>query len=238
MSKPRHPPISRATVVTAAISLLVGVSTTVVVAWLAAATSDLQRYYGETHRAAQPSDLPAYLRDIWPPPVRVSHRQLGGWAVTAEEITCCDDPDVFEREWTQGVPTPPRPSVMRLSFGWPMRAMYYEVPAHGGGRPSRAELQEFFTQFSSAAGFREGKRFPDWIPHASGSFRAIPLAVLPLGFAVNTVVLAGLFAAMVRGPGMLRRWRRRRRGLCARCGYARAGLAEGAPCPECGAAAT
>jgi len=52
--------------------------------WLAAATSDLERFYAETHRPAKSSDLPRYLRAIWPPPVRVSHRELGGWAVT-----CC-----------------------------------------------------------------------------------------------------------------------------------------------------
>jgi hypothetical protein len=42
-------------------------------------------------------------------------------------------------------------------------------------------------------------------------------------------VLAGAGWALARV-----RDRKRSAGLCARCGYARAGLAAGAPCPECG----
>lgn len=220
-------------------SLLFGVLATAAAAWLAAATSEMERYQGESHRPARPSDLPAYLRPIWPPPVRVSHRHLDGLAVTNTEIRCCEDPNVFDREheWAKGVPTPPRPGLMRHSFGWPMRAMYYDHALHSGGRLSKAELQEFFDQFTAAAGFRNGKRFPDWVPVARGSFRAMPRAVLPLGFAIDTLVFAGLFALLVRGPGVLRRWRRRRRGLCVRCGYSRTGLAEGGVCPECGTTA-
>jgi hypothetical protein len=41
--------------------------------------------------------------------------------------------------------------------------------------------------------------------------------------------------AFVRGP--MRRWRRRRRGLCVECGYNLTGLTE-ARCPECGRAFT
>ncbi len=55
----------------------------------------------------------------------------------------------------------------------------------------------------------------------------------PLGFA--TVALAAYpIIAFIGGP--VRRWRRRKRGLCVRCGYNLAGNVSGV-CPECGEAA-
>lgn len=55
-------------------------------------------------------------------------------------------------------------------------------------------------------------------------------------FGVGISLLAGLVAtypatALIRGP--VRRWRRRRRGLCVRCGYNLTGNVSGI-CPECG----
>ena len=49
---------------------------------------------------------------------------------------------------------------------------------------------------------------------------------------VSTIFAAYPMLAFFRGP--LRRWRRRRRGLCIRCGYNLEGNVSGV-CPECGA---
>jgi hypothetical protein len=60
--------------------------------------------------------------------------------------------------------------------------------------------------------------------------------------AFNAAVLIGAVALGLGGylyvifrPD-IRKWRRRRAGLCVGCGYDRRGAAADAPCPECGLA--
>ncbi len=69
--------------------------------------------------------------------------------------------------------------------------------------------------------------------------RWIPLAPLWPGFALNTVFYAALAWGLWQLPLAIRLRRRRRKGLCVRCGYdfkGLGGLALGSPCPECGSA--
>lgn len=61
--------------------------------------------------------------------------------------------------------------------------------------------------------------------------RVWPMYPIVSGFALNTVMYAAALAGVIWAAGCVRRWRRRRRGLCERCGYELAGLAM---CPECG----
>lgn len=63
----------------------------------------------------------------------------------------------------------------------------------------------------------------------------LPLRPMPVEFAVNTAAYASGFWLVVCGPGLVRRVVRRRRGLCAACGYA-VGHAPGMSdvCSECG----
>ncbi len=62
----------------------------------------------------------------------------------------------------------------------------------------------------------------------------LPLAPLWPGFALNTIFYAALAWGLWHVPLAIRRRRRRRNGLCVRCGYDLKGLASGSPCPECG----
>lgn len=62
---------------------------------------------------------------------------------------------------------------------------------------------------------------------ASGTIRAVAIPHWTLCMSL----LAYPVIVFIRGP--LRRWRRRRRGLCLRCGYDLAGNESGV-CPECG----
>lgn len=51
---------------------------------------------------------------------------------------------------------------------------------------------------------------------------------------VGNAAIAILLALLVFNVPLLRRFYRTRRGLCYMCGYSRASLAAGSPCPECG----
>ena len=66
----------------------------------------------------------------------------------------------------------------------------------------------------------------------------MPLRILPLGFALNTLIAAALLRGIKEIVDLARRRRRARKGRCAECGYDRGGLANDAACPECGDAAS
>jgi len=53
----------------------------------------------------------------------------------------------------------------------------------------------------------------------------------------SAAVILGVFPAWAFATGPLRRWRRRRKGLCVRCGYNLTGNESGR-CPECGSELT
>ncbi len=64
--------------------------------------------------------------------------------------------------------------------------------------------------------------------------RALPLRPIWPGFAINSVFYAAILWLLTLGPFTARRFIRRRRGLCIKCGYDLRG-AEHEVCPECGA---
>jgi hypothetical protein len=68
-------------------------------------------------------------------------------------------------------------------------------------------------------------------------FRILPLQPLWSGFVVNTLFYTAIVWLLIRGPFVLRRLIRRRRGRCPKCGYDLRGQPPGpaaAACPECG----
>ncbi len=81
---------------------------------------------------------------------------------------------------------------------------------------------------------RSSDHFVCWLrrPWAGG----VTLPFLPLwpGFAINTLFYAAIAWGLWQVPLAIRRRRRRRNGLCVRCGCDLKGLAHGSPCPECG----
>lgn len=62
--------------------------------------------------------------------------------------------------------------------------------------------------------------------------KGLPVRPGWLGLGVNTLVFGGACWLLITGAGAARRWRRRRRGRCAACGY---DLGDLETCPECGA---
>ncbi len=66
--------------------------------------------------------------------------------------------------------------------------------------------------------------------------RALPLRPIWPGFAINTLFYAAILGLVIPGPFALRRYIRRKRGLCVACGYDLS-HADHDACPECGAVA-
>ncbi len=69
--------------------------------------------------------------------------------------------------------------------------------------------------------------------HDTFYWRRIPVRPIPLGFVANSLVHSVPFFALAILLPASRRSVRRKRGLCTRCKYDRAGLPDDAPCPEC-----
>lgn len=71
-----------------------------------------------------------------------------------------------------------------------------------------------------------------------GTNVVLPLRPLWPGFVINSLLFASPWLAITMVPPALITRLRRRRNLCEACAYDRRGLALGAPCPECGALPT
>ena len=88
---------------------------------------------------------------------------------------------------------------------------------------------------SDALSHRGLIRVPEWVRNLGNRRRVefIPISPIWPGFAINTVFYAAILWLLFAAPGRVRRWRRIRRGLCAKCAYP-VGTSE--VCTECGAA--
>ena len=77
---------------------------------------------------------------------------------------------------------------------------------------------------------------PEWTsPSAALCLESIPLELLPMGFAVNTIVYAAILWLLFAAPFALRRRIRARRGQCPACAYP---IGTSNVCTECGKAVT
>lgn len=121
----------------------------------------------------------------------------------------------------------------------PMEGNQFTVIAVTSGWPMRALSKQYWHERTDGAYRRwitGGLRLPEWTWRWQGrNAYGTPIVSRPLwgGFAVNTLFFGFLAWVFVATSGQMWRWRRRRRGLCVKCGYDVSGLAR---CPECGAA--
>jgi hypothetical protein len=102
-------------------------------------------------------------------------------------------------------------------FGWPFHSM------HGARGSPLYDLIRRSTLL----------RPPSWLLPNERCL-GLPVTVLPRGFAINTLIAAGVVLGLVEGFAFARGRVRRAKGRCPSCGYDRKGLAMDAACPECG----
>ena len=100
--------------------------------------------------------------------------------------------------------------VARLSewaYGWPCVSMWYQFEGDDGLWPESSSV------------------------YLAG--RHLPIKIVWFGFVVNSLFYAGVLCLLMCGSFALRRFMRRKRGLCVACGYELRGDFS-AGCPECG----
>lgn len=223
------------------VCLLLGVCTTVGVAWVL--TFDLHG-----------SDQPMRFADAGTAgngrKIRVARRDsLGAWslaaATTEDSFTLPPEQTVgiativpgWARgellDWTKTAPEPtPTSSTCRaiLVTGWPVGSMwssYDQQPSAG------------YWWFKARDGIvvAAAPASPDHFALLSPRERVLPTRVVWGGFLMSTLFWGAVWCVLVFGPIVLRRAMRRRRGACEGCGYDRGGLADDGACPECGGAA-
>ncbi len=102
------------------------------------------------------------------------------------------------------------------AHGWPLRALWCDYGLE------RADIISVRGGIA-LVGFETPQRY--------SRVSALPLRPIWPGLAVNTLFYAVILWVLIPGPFVLRRFLRRRRGLCPACAYR---MGESATCTECG----
>lgn len=115
-----------------------------------------------------------------------------------------------------------------LSFGWPWPSLWSQWDATTESFSNIAYLSDL--PRTNPPYFRNDR---SGNPSANRPL-AIPVGITWPLFVASVSAHAGAWWTLLTGWAFAKRTFRRRRGLCARCAYSRAGLDPHAPCPECG----
>jgi hypothetical protein len=119
-------------------------------------------------------------------------------------------------------------------FGWPSRSMelHSVYPAGVSTSPDEAPAHPLHQSALSLAGHLRGIG----VSESLGSNVRLPLAIRPLGFAINTIFYAAILWLGWVAPGKVRRLVRVRQHRCPACGFIIApGTCANGLCSECGA---
>jgi hypothetical protein len=113
------------------------------------------------------------------------------------------------------------PMWREYAWGWPVLAMRFRQEAD-----TARQSQQVF----DAIGMPFRTPIP-MTPRSSKEF--LPIGLIWPGFAINTLFYAATLWSLFAALGVVRRWRRIKRGLCAKCAYDLRG-SNASACPECG----
>jgi len=209
-----------------ALSLLLGVATTIAVSWLAAIFADLS---GSNFLHNPNTASTAYLRHVPPKDWTVRTWLVrNGFAIRHDLVSEC--------VWmgsTLGMSPSTAPNRTRevVSAGWPLPALQwtaYDESHFFESPPSARDL-------SLARTWRYG--LPQWSMRAlaTGDERRLPVRPTAAGFILDTAIFTAAAWWGVEWLSRVRAARRARKGACPRCGYDLAGHeASTTTCPECG----
>ncbi len=147
------------------------------------------------------------------------------WRYQAEDVL----PDWAGFAYPNGT-YPPNTKIMRLvdARGWPTLTLWSGREVIAFTRPGATVGNSISITRGYLLPGDRNKPFS----HYSGA-RILPFAPIWPGFAINTVFYAVLLWMLWLSPFVVRRFVRRKHGLCIKCGYDLRG-AEHDVCPECG----
>lgn len=230
------------------LSLLLGVLTTVAVAWALAAWlahKDLLETYYEIEDSHPPATADWTTVDMsideFSRPGMC--RRLWGRFILSTSPTWDAATPVMHYIWKLGLQTTaqePSSGTLRSGLPWGKRPPI-DVGAIEGVQDARGwPMLCLWGELQLAPGDPIGLKTPGAIPLSPplpspdlSDARALPLRPIPRGFAIDTAFYAAIWLPLLIAPRAIRRHRRARRGLCPNCAYDLRTLPATSPCPEC-----
>ncbi len=207
-----------------AVSLLVGVVVTVLVAWyrpVDMSAASIAGYPDLGITAVGDASWPIDVPSNWPQTATMMPQR---WHRMRDTVVFCDFFNHGMRDGSGPIPETMH-DVCVVRSGWPCRAMVQYEAEWGLGR----------SRLTQDLGFiRNGLPVPQYLQSVRlGTTTPLPLMPLWTGFLANTLLCAAIPWLIMTGLAALKRSRRARRGLCIQCAYPNVGLRL---CPECGTA--
>ena len=210
--------------------LVLGAIVNVAVAWWCELSTTITLTIGRINLDQEEAVWPKYLLDAnWLPPVVAYRDKVEGVGVRFTEMRS------FPRSYAElsSLGSDELFLLGVVECGWPFRSL--EVHWHAVFGPHQeARMSETLAR----AGWYRGLTPPDFVPvYGPRGAHSLPVVPIASGFAINTVLYASalwiVFGAPLTIHSVVRRYRRRKRGHCIKCGYDLRGTSGGG-CPECG----
>lgn len=206
-----------------ALFLFLGAIINVAVAWLAAVLWQYDSDYPDAKEWAVQYGHAHWLAIDIQRSVFVDHLDVFGLKAPEENA------DFFDEDELRALPKWSRlksPSTLstgyEASIGWPMRALWCSSVRRFTSTPEDGPLENSGIQIRRNAGSNK-----------QSNELLLPLRPIWPGFASNTIFYAVILWLLWSSPFTARRFIRRKRGLCIKCGYDLHGTSGGG-CPECG----